>query len=119
MSDLKQILVVDDEPANIDLLVGLLKGSYKVKVATGGQRALKIAQKNKPDLVLLDVIMPEMDGHETCTELLKLHSDLPIILVTGNTSAEDIEKGKALGAKDVLGKPIDPQAIQAAIEQWT
>jgi CheY-like chemotaxis protein len=118
MSDLKTILIVDDEPVNADVLVAIFKDKYKVKVATSGEKALKIANKSIPDIVLLDVVMPVMDGHETCRQLLKLSSDIPIILVTGNSSDEDVVKGKEVGAKDLLAKPVDPDAVIKAVEDY-
>lgn len=117
MSDQPTLLVVDDEPANVDLLVGLLRDSYKVKVALNGEKALKVAGKSAPDLVLLDVIMPGMSGLEVCKAFQEDPnlSSVPILLVTGNHSEEDIAEGKAAGAKGVLGKPVDPTQLMESI----
>jgi len=121
MSDKKVLLVVDDESANIDLLVGLLKENYKIKVALNGERAIKIAQKSLPNLILLDVIMPGINGHEVCQALKKdpETENLPIVLVTGNASEEDIQKGAEAGALETLAKPIDPEKLFAAIEKYS
>jgi CheY-like chemotaxis protein len=118
MSDLKSILIVDDEPTNLDILVAILKEKYKVKAATSGEKALKVATKSLPDLVLLDVIMPEMNGLETCRRLLEISASLPVVLITGNTSEEDIAKGKAAGAKEVLAKPVDSEKLRSVIENF-
>jgi len=106
----KIILVVDDMPDNIQLLSGLLKGQYKVKVSTGGEKALKIVQKiPSPDLILLDVMMPEMDGYEVC-QRLKSNPDtkgIPIVFITANISPEEQHRGIELGAHAYLAKPVD------------
>ena len=116
---MKVVLVVDDTPANIDVVKGILGGSYKIKVATSGEKALKIAQKDPgPDLILLDVMMPEMDGYQTC-EQLKANSvtaSIPVIFVTGNVDNKDREKGLALGALDFIGKPIDSEKLIGSVK---
>ena len=110
----KTVLVVDDTPANIQLLAELLKEKYKIKAATSGEKALLIAAKiPQPDLVLLDVMMPEMDGYEVC-RLLKENSatsHIPVVFVTGHASAEDRQRGLALGAVDYLSKPVAPDTL--------
>jgi putative two-component system response regulator len=116
----KIILVVDDVPDNIQLLSGLLKADYKIKAATSGNKAIIIANKSpQPDLILLDVIMPEMDGHEVC-KILKSETStkhIPIVFVSGNTSAEEIKQGLDLGATGYLGKPIDSSELIALIHK--
>lgn len=121
MSEKKVLLVVDDESTNIDLLVGLLKEDYKIKVALNGERAIKIAQKSLPNLILLDVIMPGINGYEVCQTLKKdpETANLPIVLVTGNAAEEDIQKGAEAGALETLAKPIDPEKLFAAIEKYS
>ncbi len=113
------ILIVDDIPDNILLLHGLLKESYKIKVATNGQEALTIAcSENPPDLILLDIIMPEMDGYEVC-ERLKADdktNDIPVIFLTAMTQAEDEQKGFELGAVDYITKPISPPIVVTRIK---
>ena len=119
-NDKKIILVVDDAPDNIQLLGGLLKTDYKVKAATSGDKAITIANKSpQPDLILLDVVMPEMDGHEVC-KILKSEAStkhIPIVFVSGNTSAEEIKQGLDLGATGYLGKPIDSSELNALIHK--
>lgn len=117
--DKKTILVVDDMAENIDLLVGLLKEQYTVKAARAGQVALKIAQSpNPPDLVLLDIIMPGMDGFEVCQELKNnpATAAIPVIFLSGEIGAEERERGADLGAADYLTKPVEPGKLNAAIE---
>lgn len=104
------ILVVDDEPANIDILLGILSPYYNVKVAPSGAVALKIVQQFTPDLILLDVMMPGMDGFEVCKKLKtdRLLSQIPVIFVTALTQGENEEKGFKLGAVDYITKPVSP-----------
>jgi putative two-component system response regulator len=112
------ILIVDDTPDNIALLSALLKDRYRVKIATNGIKALQIAQSEPyPDLVLLDVVMPEMDGHETCRRL-KQHpgtADIPVIFLTSRIEPEDEEMGLSLGAADYIAKPISPPIVLARV----
>jgi putative two-component system response regulator len=117
--DKQTILVVDDAPENIDLLVGLLKGKYTVKAARSGQVALKIAQSpNPPDLVLLDISMPGMDGFEVCRQLKNNSATaaIPVIFLSGEAGAGEKERGTALGAADYLTKPVEPSKLNAAID---
>lgn len=112
------VLVVDDEPANIDLLSGILTPFYDIKVAPSGKIALKIVQKYPPDLILLDVMMPEMDGFEVCQRLKadRRLSDIPVIFVTALIQATDEEKGFALGAIDYITKPVSPSITLARVK---
>jgi putative two-component system response regulator len=113
------ILVVDDTPDNLTLMSGLLKDNYLVKVANSGARALKIAQsETPPDLILLDIMMPEMDGYEVC-RLLKADNktrDIPIIFLTAKTEVIDETLGFELGASDYITKPISPPIVLARVE---
>ncbi|GEM79738.1 HD-GYP domain-containing protein [Vibrio superstes] len=113
------LLIVDDTPENIDVLVGLLKNDYRIRVATTGALALKLAQLNPlPDLILLDIMMPEIDGFEVCRRLKEQsHTQpIPIIFVTAKISADDEIKGLQLGAVDYIGKPIVPPIAKQRIE---
>jgi putative two-component system response regulator len=116
----KIILIVDDSADNIQLISGILKEQYKVKAATRGDKALTIAQKiPPPDFILLDVVMPEMDGYEVCQQL-KNNSDtmnIPVVFITGNMSDEEQQKGLELGAEAYLGKPVDASKLLAIIER--
>ncbi|WP_196594127.1 response regulator [Pectinatus sottacetonis] len=111
------ILIVDDAPDNLTIAREILKNIYKIKVATNGIKALSIATASPPDLILLDVIMPQMDGYEVC-KLLKHQSktaDIPIIFLTAKSSIEDEEKGLALGAVDYIIKPLSPPVLLSRI----
>jgi putative two-component system response regulator len=113
------ILVVDDTPENIDILSGILHDTYKVKVALNGQRALAIAQKKPhPDMILLDVMMPEMDGYEVCSILKKnpATANIPVIFITAMNDEQSEEKGLNLGAVDYIFKPISPSITKSRIK---
>ncbi|MCW2276941.1 response regulator [Heliophilum fasciatum] len=112
------ILVVDDTPDNLMLVSGLLKDLYKVKVATNGEMALAIANAAPPDLILLDVLMPRMNGYETCTRLKENPrlADIPVIFLTALSKVEDEQKGFALGAVDYIIKPISPPTLFARVK---
>ena len=111
------ILVVDDTPMNIDVAKGVLTQHYFVQAATSGAMALKIIEKKTPDLILLDIMMPEMDGYQVLTELKSKQKtkDIPVIFLTGKTQEEDEEKGLLLGAADYLSKPLSPPILLARI----
>ena len=114
------ILVVDDTPANIDLIKGILQGSYKIKAATSGEKALKIAAKSPgPDLILLDVMMPEMDGYQTCERLKgdPAIAAIPVLFVTGHADEAERAKGLALGALDFITKPVAPEQLLASVAE--
>jgi phosphoserine phosphatase RsbU/P len=114
----KLILIVDDTPTNIGAISGALRDSYKTKVATNGAKALAIAaEEEKPDLILLDVMMPEMDGYEVCRRLKAdpATSEIPIIFLTGQTSAEDETQGFDVGAVDYVHKPFSPAVVKARV----
>jgi diguanylate cyclase (GGDEF)-like protein/PAS domain S-box-containing protein len=112
----KTILVVDDLPENIDVLSAILSSEYNVKVATSGAQALMVATQ-QPDLILLDILMPEMDGYEVCRRLKSAPaiSDIPVIFITALESDEDEMKGLSLGAVDYLSKPVRASIALARI----
>ena len=118
-SERQTILVVDDTPDNIALLSTLLKDRYKVRAANNGERALAIAAgQPRPDLILLDIMMPGMDGYEVC-ERLKVDphtADIPVIFLTAKVQVEDEEFGLRLGAVDYITKPISPPIVLARVE---
>lgn len=112
------ILVVDDTPENLTLLSGLLKETYKVKVATNGKKALAIARSCPPDLILLDVMMPVMDGYETCRQL-KLDEglkEIPIIFLTAKGEIEEENRGFDLGAVDYIVKPVSAPILLSRVK---
>ncbi len=111
------ILIVDDTPANLVLLMGLLKDKYHVKAANNGEKAIELAGSSPPDLILLDIMMPDMDGYEVCTILKSDEKtrDIPIIFLTAKVSVEDEEHGFEVGAVDFIHKPISPPVVMARI----
>ena len=112
------ILVVDDTPENITLICSLLGDFYKNKVATGGEKALRIARSEPhPDLILLDIMMPEMDGYEVCRQLKAdpATQHIPVIFLTAKTQEEDEAKGFKLGAVDYITKPIVASVLIARV----
>ena len=114
----QSILIVDDTPENIDLLSEILAADYRVRVATSGERALKIVYSDEPpDLILLDIMMPGLSGLEICRRL-KANPDrrqIPIIFVTAMSSVEDERLGLELGAVDYITKPISPPIVKARV----
>ncbi len=118
MKDKQRILVVDDTPANIKVLNDLLKDEYTVSFAINGKDALSLAQsQDPPDLILLDVIMPEMDGYQVCRRLKqdKRTAGIPVIFITAMTDAKNEMKGFAAGGVDYITKPISPPVVKARI----
>lgn len=113
-----RILIVDDERFNLNMLNGLLNTEYKIMVATNGEQALAAVNKGRPDLILLDINMPGMDGYEVCERLKSdpLTAELPIIFITANTSADDETRGLELGAADYITKPFNPSVVQARVK---
>lgn len=112
------ILVVDDIADNIDVLSGVLRPEYKVKAAVNGERALKIAAgADKPDMILLDIMMPGMDGYEVCRRLKAdpATAGIPVIFVTARDQSEDEERGLELGAVDYITKPVNPAIVRARV----
>ena len=113
------ILVVDDTPDNLILMNNLLKGDYKVKIANDGEKALKIAaSESPPDLILLDIMMPGMDGYEVCQHLKRdpRTTNIPVIFLTAKAEVEDEKKGLELGAVDYITKPISPPIVMARVK---
>ena len=112
------ILVVDDAPDSLTLLHALLRDEYKVKVASGGERALTIAfSEPQPDLILLDIMMPGMDGYEVCTRLKadSLTRHIPVMFLTAKSEEADEQRGLDLGAVDYITKPIKGAIVRARV----
>ncbi len=111
------ILVVDDSPTNLSLLSNLLKEKYRVKVANNGIKALELAAVTPPDLVLLDIMMPDLDGYEVCRRLkaANLTRLVPVIFLTAKTEIEDEELGFSVGAVDFIHKPFSPPIVLARV----
>ena len=112
------ILIVDDEPANIDMLGEVLMPEHKIRVVVNGPEAIEIAlSSNPPDLILLDIMMPDMDGYEVCRRLKsdQRTSRIPIIFITAKSEEEDEHKGFQLGAVDYITKPFRLSVVQARV----
>ena len=110
-----KLLVVDDQAANIQALYHAFAEDHQVFFATGGAQAIKLCREKQPDLVLLDIVMPEMDGYEVCAALKadKDTRDIPIIFVTGETDEGAETRGLDAGAVDFITKPINPKIVRA------
>lgn len=112
------VLVVDDTPFNIDVLRGVLSSAYTLKVATNGEKALALANSHpQPELVLLDVMMPGMDGYEVCRRLKQQENtrNIPVVFVTSMSEVEDERKGFESGGVDYITKPVSPPLVQARV----
>ena len=113
------VLVVDDTPDNLTLMSGLLRDHYKGKVANHGERAMKIATSDDPpDLILLDIMMPEIDGYEVCQRLKQdpRTQNIPVIFLTAKSDVQDETRGLELGAVDYITKPISPPIVLARVK---
>ena len=113
----QRILVVDDSAENIDILVSLFKDDYMVAAARDGAKSLKMAEKNPPDLILLDIIMPGMDGYEVCRKLKEneVTRDIPVIFITALSEAIDEARAFGIGAVDFISKPFQPIVVKARV----
>lgn len=112
------VLAVDDTPENLDVVKGILSPEYKLKVATSGAAALKIAEKQPPDIILLDIMMPEMDGYEVCRRLKAnpVTAEVPVIFLTAMDQTADEAEGFAIGAADYIHKPVNPPILKARVK---
>jgi phosphoserine phosphatase RsbU/P len=118
-SEKKLVLVVDDAPVNLQVVSSILKDDFKVRIATSGAKALDLVKtKPHPDLILLDVTMPEMDGYQVCGILKAIPEvkDIPVIFLTGKTETEDETKGFEVGAVDYIHKPFSPAVVKARVQ---
>lgn len=112
------LLVVDDTPDNIVILSSFLKNTYRIKVATNGLKALELAAADVPDLILLDIMMPEMDGYEVCQRLKEIESlkDIPVIFLSSLNEAMDKVKAFQAGGVDYVTKPFQAEEVRARVE---
>ena len=118
-SDKQKVLIVDDVPENIQVLMETLKEDYSIIAATSGQKAIALASTDPaPDIILLDIMMPEMDGYEVCARLKaqKKTAKIPIIFVTAMDDVEDEAKGFDIGAVDYITKPVSPPIVSARVK---
>ncbi|MBB5022877.1 response regulator [Desulfurispira natronophila] len=113
-----KVLIVDDEPENIQLLMEALKHEYIITAAKSGEKALKLAGSNQPDIILLDIMMPGMDGYEVCRGLKANDQtrDIPVIFVTALNTTQDEVKGLEFGAVDYISKPFKPAIVRARLK---
>lgn len=111
------VLIVDDSPANLSLLGNLLCKLYTVKAVNHGDKALKIASEEQPDLILLDIMMPDISGYEVCRKLKadKHTQHIPVIFLTSKTEAISEEMGMAMGAVDYIMRPINPAILLSRV----
>ena len=115
----KLIMLVDDNPANLRIGKDVLSGKYTVLTAPSAAKLFDLLQNNHPDLILLDINMPIMDGYEAMA-ILKSNAesrDIPVVFLTTKTENADEEKGRFLGAVDYVAKPFDPEALVRCIER--
>ncbi|WP_346355361.1 response regulator [Azotosporobacter soli] len=112
------LLIVDDEPGNIKILVELLRAEYNIRIANHGEKALKIVlAEEAPDLVLLDITMPGLDGYEVCRRISGNSRDkIPVILISGKNSEADKEKGFEAGAVDYVIKPFCAEDLKICVQ---
>jgi len=113
-----RLLIVDDEPGNIRILSNILADDYMLSAATNAKQALALAESQSPDLILLDMVMPDMDGLAVC-EALKASEetrDIPVIFVTSMDDSENEERGLLAGAVDYISKPVSPPIVKARVK---
>jgi PleD family two-component response regulator len=118
MSGTINILVVDDNPENLKVVSNFLKNmGYNIALALDGSNALKVLKENKIDLILLDIMMPEMDGFEVCQKIKEIEDlkDIPIIFLTAKADTDDIVKGFHVGGVDYITKPIRKEELYARV----
>lgn len=114
----QKILIADDERFNLNILVNILKSDYKIIIAKDGKQAIERAISNLPDLILLDVMMPEMNGYDVCKNLKEneVTKEIPIIFITAMKEEGDEAKGFDLGAVDYITKPFRPPIVMARVK---
>ena len=120
MSARPMILIVDDEISNIEILCAALEEEHEISFATCGAEALEIARTGLPDLILLDVVMPDMDGYETMREIRRRPEfrTLPIIALTAKAMKGDREKCLDAGASDYIAKPVNTDQLLSLLRVW-
>ncbi len=113
----QKILIIDDTPANIQVLNGVLRDDYGVHFATNGEEGISLARKEAPDLILLDIMMPGVDGYDVCRQLKSdpRTGQIPVIFITAMSDVEDEARGLDCGAVDYITKPISPPILKARV----
>ncbi|MBU1351706.1 MAG: two-component system response regulator [Gammaproteobacteria bacterium] len=112
-----RLLLVDDEPTNLQVLRHILQADYRLLFATDGQRALQVAREQQPALILLDVMMPQLDGYAVCSALKAdaATASIPVIFITALTDSQDETAGFEAGAVDYITKPVSPPVVRARV----
>jgi len=117
---MKKVLIADDHPEAVELVrVTLEDEDYEIVNTSNGKETLKKARVEKPDIVLLDVVMPKMDGFEVCRQLRKdpQTKEIPIVMLTDKGQEVDKERGREVGADDYITKPFSPSTLLIKIEE--
>ena len=114
---MRTILIVEDIDLNIDLLTQILEEDYNLLVARDGLQGVELTHKNKPDLVLMDISLPGMDGYEATRTIRKTFQTLPIIGLSAHAMQGDDEKAKAAGCTDYLTKPVDEDLLLKKLKE--
>ena len=115
---MKTILIVEDIDLNIDLLTQLLEDEYALLIAKDGMQGVVLTEQHKPDLVLMDISLPVMDGYEATRNIRKTFHSLPIIGLSAHAMQGDIERAKAAGCTDYLTKPVDEDLLLAKLKEY-
>jgi len=116
---MNRVLIVDDAPIQLKVIIPILeRQNIKASVASSGQEALDLIESEPPDLILLDIVMPEMDGYEVCSRIKNspAHADIPILFLTGRDGSEDIIRAFDVGGADYVTKPVNPSELVARIK---
>jgi two-component system cell cycle response regulator DivK len=115
---MKTILIVEDIELNIDLLVQILEDDYRLLVAKDGAEGVALTEQNRPDLVLMDISLPVMDGYEATRQIRNAFPSLPIIGLSAHAMQGDAEKAKEAGCNDYLTKPVDEDLLLQKLTQY-
>lgn len=115
---MKTILIIEDADLNIDLLTQLLEEEYRLLVAKDGAAGVAMAEEHKPDLVIMDIALPVMDGYEATRRIRAKLPDLPIIGLSSHAMSGDAEKARAAGCNDYLTKPIDEDLLLGTLHRF-
>ena len=115
---MKTILIVEDIDLNIDLLTQLLEEEYDLLIAKDGLQGVALTEQHKPDLVLMDISLPVMDGYEATRNIRKTFQALPIIGLSAHAMQGDVERAKAAGCTDYLTKPVDEDLLLAKLKEY-
>lgn len=118
MSEKRKVLAVDDNVSNNEIVEEILSDDYELKIATSGEQAMEILEDFKPEVILLDIMMPGLDGYETCRKIREIPEmkNVAIIMVSAKGMASDMYKGHEVGADDYITKPFSQEQLLESIE---